>query len=167
MKRKLLIVLAALVAVTSQAQHKYLGGDISLLPSYEKQGTVYKDFNGKTIELLPYLKQLGWNAIRVRLFVDPQNAPESHKGEGVCQDLDYVIEFSKQIKQAGLKLMLDFHYSDTWADPAKQFTPKRWENADIQQLADSVFAYTRTSLQTMRRAGVIPDMIQVGPKIRR
>ena len=165
MKRKLLIVLAALVAVTSQAQHKYLGGDISLLPSYEKQGTVYKDFNGKTIELLPYLKQLGWNAIRVRLFVDPQNAPESHKGEGVCQDLDYVIEFSKQIKQAGLKLMLDFHYSDTWADPAKQFTPKRWENADIQQLADSVFAYTRTSLQTMRRAGVIPDMIQVGNEI--
>jgi arabinogalactan endo-1,4-beta-galactosidase len=83
----------------------------------------------------------------------------------VCQDLDYVIEFSKQIKQAGLKLMLDFHYSDTWADPAKQFTPKRWENADIQQLADSVFAYTRTSLQTMRRAGVIPDMIQVGNEI--
>lgn len=165
MKRKLLIVLAALVAVTSQAQHKYLGGDISLLPSYEKQGTVYKDFNGKTIELLPYLKQLGWNAIRVRLFVDPQNAPESHKGEGVCQDIDYVIEFSKQIKQAGLKLMLDFHYSDTWADPAKQFTPKRWEQANAQQLADSVYAYTRSSLLAMKQAGIEPDMIQVGNEI--
>ena len=101
MKRKLLIVLAALVAVTSQAQHKYLGGDISLLPSYEKQGTVYKDFNGKTIELLPYLKQLGWNAIRVRLFVDPQTLPKVTKAKACVKILITSSNFQSRLsKQA-------------------------------------------------------------------
>ena len=165
MKQLLLTISLLLTVMEGHAQQRYLGGDISLLPSYEGQGTVYKDGNGKQVSLLPYLKQLGWNAIRVRLFVDPQNAPEGHKGEGVCQDLDYVIRFSKQIKQAGLQLMLDFHYSDTWADPGKQFTPKRWEQANSQQLADSVYAYTKASLQAMKTAGMEPDMIQVGNEI--
>ena len=66
---------------------KLLGGDVSLLPSYEAQHTVYKDFNGRKVSFLPFVKQQGWNAIRVRLFVDPANAPDGHKDEGVCQDL--------------------------------------------------------------------------------
>ena len=69
---------------------KLLGGDVSLLPSYEAQHTVYKDFNGRKVSFLPFVKQQGWNAIRVRLFVDPANAPDGHKDEGVCQDLSYV-----------------------------------------------------------------------------
>ena len=105
---------------------KLLGGDVSLLTSYEAQNTVYKDFNGRKVSFLPFVKQQGWNAIRVRLFVDPNNAPGDHKDEGVCQDLAYVIKLSRQVKKAGMQLMLDFHYSDTWADPGKQFTPKTW-----------------------------------------
>ena len=136
-----------------------------MLPSYEEAGTVYKDYDGKNVKLLPFLKQQGWNCIRVRLFVDPNNAPQENKDEGVCQDLNYVIKLSKQIKKAGLKLMLDFHYSDTWADPGKQFTPKRWLGADKQALADSVYAYTRSSLQAMKKAGVVPELIQVGNEI--
>ena len=132
MKQTIIILLLAMSTLVHAQPKKYLGGDISLLPSYEAKGTVYKDYDGKTVKLLPWLKQQGWNCIRVRLFVDPQNAPDDHKGEGVCQDLDYVIKLSKQIKKAGLKLMLDFHYSDTWADPGKQFTPKRWSGADKQ-----------------------------------
>mgnify|MGYP002622902476 CR=1 FL=1 len=155
---------ATLVTVSAQTK-RLLGGDISLLPSYEQQGTVYKDFDGKPVRLLPFLKQQGWNTIRVRLFVEPQNAPEDHKGEGVCQDLDYVIKFSRQIKKAGLKLMLDFHYSDTWADPGKQFTPNRWKDCDSAALTDSVYAYTRASLLAMKRAGVEPELIQVGNEI--
>ena len=161
MKKTMTTLLLVLVAAMSQAQEKYLGGDISLLPSYEAQGTVYKDFNGNQVKLLPFLKEQGWNTIRVRLFVDPQNAPEEHKGEGVCQDLNYVIAFCQEIKKAGMQIMLDFHYSDTWADPGKQFTPKRWEQANSQQLADSVYAYTKTSLQAMKHAGIEPDMIPV------
>ena len=163
--KRLLLTLSLLAALSVHAQQRYLGGDISLLPSYEEQGTVYKNAKGRQVKLLPYLKKSGWNAIRVRLFVDPQHAPEEHKGEGVCQDLDYVIRLSKQVKQQSMALMLDFHYSDTWADPGKQFTPKRWAQVNAQQLADSVYAYTRASLQAMKAAGVTPDMIQVGNEI--
>ena len=110
-------MLLAVMAFTANAQtKKYLGGDASLLPSYQEKGTVYKDFNGHKVKFLPFVKQQGWNMIRVRLFVDPQNAPEEHKGEGVCQDLNYVIGLCQQIKKTGMQVMLDFHYSDTWAD---------------------------------------------------
>ena len=166
MKRLGLLLFAVIVTLLLQAQPKrYLGGDMSLLPSYEAQGTVYKDFDGRQVKLLSFLKQQGWNAVRVRLFVDPQNASEGHKGEGVCQDLNYVIKFSQQIKRAGLALMLDFHYSDTWADPGKQFTPKRWEHCDAKALTDSVYTYTRASLLAMKKAGISPEMIQVGNEI--
>lgn len=167
-KMKKTIVLFALLGMmmVANAQPKrLLGGDVSLLPSYEQQGTVYKDFDGRQVKLLPFLKQQGWNAIRVRLFVDPQNAPEDHKGEGVCQDLNYVIGLCRQIKKAGMQIMLDFHYSDTWADPGKQFTPKRWEGCDRKTMTDSVYAYTKASLQVMKKAGISPELIQVGNEI--
>ena len=159
------MALSATMMTASAQPKRLLGGDVSLLPSYEQQGTVYKDFEERQVRLLPFLKQQGWNAIRVRLFVDPENAPEGHKGEGVCQDLNYVIRLSRQIKKAGMQLMLDFHYSDTWADPGKQFTPKRWENCSRQQMTDSVYAYTKASLLAMKRAGVSPELIQVGNEI--
>ncbi|MBR2290908.1 MAG: glycosyl hydrolase 53 family protein, partial [Prevotella sp.] len=161
----LLLALSATMTTASAQPKRLLGGDVSLLPSYEQQGTVYKDFDGKPVKLLPFLKQQGWNAIRVRLFVDPENAPEGHKGEGVCQNLNYVIRLSRQIKKAGLQLMLDFHYSDTWADPAKQFTPKRWENCSRQAMTDSIYTYTKASLLAMKQAGVSPELIQVGNEI--
>ena len=95
------------------AQQRLLGGDISLLPSYEEAGTVYRDETGKAVNPLEYFKEEGWNAIRVRLFVEPDRAPAEHKGEGVCQDLDYVMKLGQRIKEAGYQFMLDFHYSDT------------------------------------------------------
>ena len=160
------VVLLMAMQVVGFAQPKrYLGGDVSLLPSYEQAGTIYRDFDGKPIEPLVFFSEMGWNAIRVRLFVNPEFAPQEHKEEGVCQDLNYVIKLSKQIKKAGLKLMLDFHYSDTWADPGKQFTPKRWQGADKQMLTDSVYVYTRISLLAMKKAGIIPELIQVGNEI--
>lgn len=156
----------AFTAMTSGAQtERYLGGDMSLLPSYEEQRTVYKDYDGKRVDLLPFLRQQGWNMVRVRLFVNPDNAPEQHKGEGVCQDLEYVTRLCRQIKKAGMQVMLDFHYSDTWADPGKQFTPKAWADADARLLADSVYVHTRASLTALKRAGVAPEMIQVGNEI--
>ena len=165
-KHILIAWLMIFMNTTLYAQPKrYLGGDVSLLPSYEAQGTVYKDFNGRQVKLLPFLKRQGWNMIRVRLFVDPQNAPEGHKGEGVCQDLNYVIGLCRQIKKAGMQIMLDFHYSDTWADPGKQFTPKRWEHCDAKAMVDSVYTYTRASLLAMKKASVSPEMIQVGNEI--
>ena len=167
MTRKMCLTMLLMVmtmAVNAQTK-KFLGGDISMLPSYQEKGTVYKDYEGKPVKLLPWLKKQGWNMIRVRLFVDPQNAPDSHKDEGVCQDLNYVIGLCRQIKKAGMQVMLDFHYSDTWADPGKQFTPKRWKDCNPQAMTDSVYAYTRASLLAMKKAGIVPEMIQVGNEI--
>ena len=164
--KKYLVFISLFVYTTATAQTpKLLGGDASMLPSYEAQHTVYKDFNGRKVSFLPFVKQQGWNAIRVRLFVDPNNAPDSHKDEGVCQDLNYVFKLGQQVKKAGMQLMLDFHYSDTWADPAKQFTPKRWESCTPQAMTDSVYAYTRASLLALKKAGVEPELIQVGNEI--
>ena len=79
------------IALTTQAQTKFVGGDISLLPSYETNGAIYHDMDGNTISggMLPYFKEQGMNAMRVRLFVDPTKASTSEKGEGVRQDLEY------------------------------------------------------------------------------
>jgi arabinogalactan endo-1,4-beta-galactosidase len=101
----------------------------------------------------------------VRLFVQPGNANQENKDEGVCQDLPFVIKLSKRIKKAGYKLMLDFHYSDTWADPAKQFTPKSWLNTNTRTLNDTIYNYTTRCLRAMKAEGVTPDMIQVGNEI--
>ena len=156
--------LAASLAANAQSQC-YLGGDLSLLPSYEEQGTVYRDYEGRAVEPLQFLKQQGWDAVRVRLFVEPEYAPKMHQEEGVCQDLDYVLRFSKRIQQAAMKLMLDFHYSDYWADPGKQTMPHLWQVARRQDLPDSVYQYTRRTLTALMCQGVVPDMIQVGNEI--
>ena len=89
------------------AQQRLLGGDISLLPSYEEAGTVYRDEAGKAVAPLEYFKEEGWNAIRVRLFVEPDRASAEHKGEGVCQDLDYVMKLGQRNKKKpGISLCL-------------------------------------------------------------
>ncbi|MDD5895377.1 MAG: glycosyl hydrolase 53 family protein, partial [Prevotellaceae bacterium] len=134
-------------------RERLLGGDASLLPSYEQKGTVYRDAEGNAVGALDFFKQNGWDCIRVRLFVDPSKAPGINKGEGVCQDIDYVARFGKQIKQKGMKLMLDFHYSDTWADPGKQFIPHQWATHTEEALCDSVYAHTKASLMRMKAAG--------------
>ncbi len=164
--RVLCAVACLMMAMMGAAQNgRLLGGDISALPSFLENGAVYRDSCGNAVEPLPFFREQGWNAMRVRLFVEPTNAPEQHKDEGVCQDLPYVLGLCKQIKHAGFQLMLDFHYSDTWADPAKQFTPKTWEQADAKGLCDSVYAYTRKVLEAFAQEGILPEMIQVGNEI--
>lgn len=166
MKRILTFALLLSMGIpTAFARHRLLGGDISMLPKYEQEGTVYRDENGKKVNPLKLFKNEGWNAMRVRLFVDPSKAPKENKDEGVCQDLNYVMQLGKRIKKAGFQLMLDFHYSDTWADPGKQFTPEAWKGASAQALADSVYQYTARSLEAMKKAGAEPDLIQVGNEI--
>ena len=95
--KSLLLIMAVACSLGMQAQ-KYVGGDISLLPKYEENGAKFLDKDGKTITggMLAYFKQQGWNAMRVRLFVDPSKASAAHKGEGVCQDLDFVKKLGKQ-----------------------------------------------------------------------
>jgi arabinogalactan endo-1,4-beta-galactosidase len=165
MKKLVLTIVCALAVALTVLAQSWLGGDISMMTTNARNGVIYKDSCGATVDPYDLFKQQGWNMMRVRLFVDPQNAPGSHHDQGVCQDLDYVIDLCKTIKTRGFEVMLDFHYSDTWADPAKQFTPKRWEGLGAKALADSIYRYTRHCLEALKDAGVEPVTIQVGNEI--
>ena len=144
---------------------KYVGGDISLLLTYEEHGANYMDEDGQKIsDVLAFLKGQGLNAMRVRLFVDPSKATAKAKGQGVRQDLEYVKKLGKKIKDAGLKFMLDFHYSDTWADPGQQIAPASWAIYSWYP-EDTFYKYTKESLEALVAAGATPDFIQTGNEI--
>lgn len=164
--KRILYILAFLMltAQVSQAVTKYVGGDISLLPKYEERGAIYFNENGSRISnVLDYLKSNGMNAMRVRLFVDPSMAGAEDQGEGVCQDLPFVISLGQRIKAAGFNLLLDIHYSDTWTDPGQHSTPSLWTVTSA--LADSVYSYTCRVLNAMIAAGATPDFVQVGNEV--
>ena len=142
---------------------QFVGGDLSLLSKYESQGAKYKDEVGQTIDdVLDFVKEEGWNTIRVRLMVDPTNTDDP---KSVVQDLDYVIDLGRRVKEAGMLLMLDFHYSDTWADPGSQWTPAAWASLSDAQLYEKIYDYTRDCLEQLNAAGASPDFIQTGNEI--
>lgn len=164
--KRLLVLLSclALLFPMGVAMRKYVGGDISLLTKYEEHGAIYYNENGSRItNMLGYLKETGLNAMRVRLFVDPSLAGAEDQGEGVCQDLPYVVSLSQRIKAAGFNLLLDIHYSDTWTDPGQHSTPASWTVTSA--LADSVYSYTRRVLNALIAADATPDFIQVGNEV--
>ena len=154
------------ITLDAPSTMKFRGGDVSLLTKYEENGANYMDVNGtKITNMLAYLKQQGWNALRVRLFVDPSQASTADKGQGVCQDLDYVVALGKRIKKAGFQFLLDFHYSDSWADPSKQFTPSAWSSLSANELYTKIYDYTKDALQQLVAADATPDFIQTGNEI--
>ena len=159
MKKFLLLIMLS-ASATTFAQ-KYVGGDISMLTKYEDVGVAYKDKDGKAVQPLTFFKEQGLNAMRVRLFVDPS----LDNDKAVCQDLEYVKALGKRIKEAGHKFMLDFHYSDTWADPGKQWTPDAWQTLNDEALATKVYEYTKSCLEELKAAGAEPDLIQTGNEI--
>ena len=164
--RQIITIILLTLTLPILADGKYVGGDISLLPSYIDHGAKYYDNAGNAIsDPLAFFGEQGLNTMRVRLFVNPENAPSDHKGQGVVQDLAYVKRLGKMIKDAGMALILDFHYSDTWADPAKQWTPAAWAGLSDNELYERIYSYTREVLQEMKAAGATPDFIQTGNEI--
>lgn len=112
--------------------------------------------------LLSTLKQHGFNAIRLRAFVDPKAADGYDKSNGMA-DTAHTAAFGKQIKTAGMALLVDFHYSDNWADPGKQCVPIAWQSlTTIEQLAAALHDYTKSAVTEMIAAGARPDMVQIG-----
>lgn len=135
-----------------------VGGDISLLDKIEQYGGKYYE-GGVEKDALEIFQNNGFNYGRVRLFHTPDL-------EGpVCNSLEYTLQLSKRIKQSGMKLLLNFHYSDTWADPGKQFIPEAWETLDFDTLKDSVYQYTLNVIRRFDQEGILPDMVQVGNEI--
>ena len=146
------------LAVTAQ---KYVGGDLSVLLKYEEQKATYLDKDGKAIaDVLAFVKEQGWNTVRVRLFADPSKDTDKN----VCQDIEYVKSLGKRIKAAGLCFMLDFHYSDTWADPEHQTMPLEWGMINTPAF-EYIYTYTKTNLEALVTAAATPDFIQIGNEI--
>lgn len=146
-----------------------IGADISGSHSLVESGRTFED-NGEDKTLLAILKEHGFNWIRLRMFVDPTvKVPEvpnesPYSMSGAC-DLEHTVDFAKYIKEAGFKFLLDFHYSDTWADPGKQYKPVSWRDLSYEELVEQVRTYTRESLEAFEDAGVLPEMVQVGNEI--
>ena len=167
MTRKLALSLALLCGIAcakAQNSEKYLGADISMLTAYETiseagHQVTYKDIDGTQSDVLSLLKKYGMNSMRVRLFVNPTMQ------KAVIQDIDYVKKLGKRIKDAGLSFVLDFHYSDTWADPAAQSVPAEWGNLSVDEYTEKLYSYTKEVLEDFVREGVVPDMIQTGNEI--
>ncbi len=142
---------------------KMLGADISFLPQLEARGIRFSD-KGIEKDAIEILKDHGFNYIRLRIFHSPGREDGYSPGRGFC-DLDNTLRMAKRVKEAGLKLLLDFHYSDYWADPGKQYKPKAWEGLSFETLKDSLFQYTRMVMQALKAQGTSPDMVQVGNEI--
>lgn len=170
MKSSLLILLLSLLLPflnANSADIRYVGGDISLFPKYKAEGAQYKDQNGNNIDLLPYLHELGMNAMRVRLFVEPDKfiASNLNADPNACQSLPYIIPLCKDIVDQGFDLMLDFHYSDTWADPGNQWIPVSWSGLTDEELNNAIYDYTKSTLKTLKENGIEPAFIQPGNEI--
>ena len=138
-----------------KAQSYMIGADLSFMKMAEDNGVVFKD-SSKAKPCLQIFKDHGYNWIRLRLFHTPTQLPNN---------LDYTIATAKEAKQLGYKFLLDYHYSDTWADPAKQFTPKAWEGKSHAELVQAVFEYTRNTMTAFRDSSVFPDMVQIGNEV--
>lgn len=140
-----------------------IGADISEVQRQENTGTNFVD-NGTEQDIFAILKARGFNWIRLRVFVDPR-AQGGYSSEGYCDTANTVL-MGARVKQAGLGFLLDFHYSDYWADPGKQIKPFAWRNiSTIEALATQVQDYTRATIQAFVAGGARPDMVQVGNEI--
>ncbi|HMF40828.1 MAG TPA: glycosyl hydrolase 53 family protein [Polyangia bacterium] len=134
----------------------YIGADVT---DQETQSTTTR------ATLLSIMQSHGFNYIRLRTFVDPKASDGYDKNNGY-DDIAHTASFGKQVKDAGMGLLLDFHYSDNWADPGKQCVPVAWQTyTTIADLATAVHDYTKASIQTMIAGGARPDMVQIGNEI--
>ncbi|HDC4350596.1 TPA: arabinogalactan endo-beta-1,4-galactanase [Enterobacter cloacae] len=140
------------------------GADISTLLEAEQHGAKFYNQNGQQQDAIAILKANGVNYVRLRLWVDPQDASGKTYGGG-SNNLENTIALAKRVKALGLKLLLDFHYSDFWTDPGKQFKPKAWEKMDYPQLKTAIHDYTRDTIARFKQEGVLPDMVQIGNEI--
>jgi len=156
-------------AVTSEkyipeaVKGKILGADISFLPELESRGIKFSDY-GKQGDAIQIMKDHGFNYIRLRIFNAPANPKGYSPGKGFC-DLEHTKQMAKRIKAAGMKFLLDFHYSDYWADPQQQNKPAAWAGQDFTTLKKSLYDYTVDVMTKLKAQGTAPDMVQVGNEI--
>ena len=139
----------------------FLGMDVSSVLAEEASGVVYRDEKGESRDLFAILKENGINLIRVRVWNDPFDK-EGHGYGGGNNDIAAAVEIGKRAAACGLPLLVDFHYSDFWADPSKQMVPKAWKDMEIEDKAQALYEYTLDCLNQLKEAGVEVAMVQIG-----
>ena len=146
-------------AVTPEQEKKYdmtgfaKGADVSWLTELESNGTLFYDANGKPQECMALLRDLGMNSIRLRVWVNPDG--------GWCGK-DDVVAKAWRAHKLGMRLMIDFHYSDTWADPGKQYVPAAWKDYTFEQMKQAVADHTRDVLSALKERNIDVEWVQVG-----
>jgi arabinogalactan endo-1,4-beta-galactosidase len=139
-----------------------IGADVSWVPQQEAQGRRFS-VDGVESDLLKILKEHNFNAVRLRIFVDP-TAPGGYSSNGFC-GMEATVAMARRVKAEGLQFLLDFHYSDTWSDPAHQKKPASWRELDFAGLTNAVLRYTQDTLTEFKRRNLTPDIVQVGNEI--
>jgi arabinogalactan endo-1,4-beta-galactosidase len=169
-----LLVFLPAAAIFGRTEPFILGADISWLPESEARGVKYSDGSVQK-DVFEILKDHGFNYIRLRLFNDPKAASggsaattgavySGYSSQGFC-DLAHTKAMALRIKAAGMRFCLDFHYSDNWADPGKQYKPHAWANATFSALTDSVREFTKYVISELQKQGTTPHSVQVGNEI--
>ena len=138
-----------------------LGMDASAVPSLESGGIQYYNREGKQQDVFQILADAGVNYIRVRVWNDPYDENGNGYGGGNC-DIQKALEIGKRATRYGMKLLVDFHYSDFWADPGKQMAPKAWKGMTIEEKVYALYSFTCDSLEQLKKAGVDVGMVQIG-----
>ena len=138
-----------------------MGMDASCIPALEASGVKYYDHDGEEKDVYQILSENGVNYIRVRIWNDPYDKEGNGYGGGNC-DIENALEIGKRATKYGMKLLVNFHYSDFWADPAKQMVPKAWRGLSIDMKAEKLYDYTKDCLERLVAAGVDIGMVQIG-----
>ena len=148
---------SAVIGNLCQAADFAFGADLSFLKQAEERGFVFKDGTNE-LPGLQIFRNHGYNWIRLRIFVEPvsNNLPNNQA---------YTIAEAQDAKKLGYKFLIDFHYANSWADPAKQPTPEAWKALTHKARVKKVFEYTRDTIAAFRAAGALPDMVQVGNEV--
>ena len=150
-------LLAGAGAEAKKPAHLWLGGDISGTTADEARGVFSADTTGYVTENTRLMKNYGMDAVRLRVWVNPE------KGFSSKED---VLNMARRAKDLGMEIMIDFHYSDWWADPGKQYPPKEWENFDLPQMKQALANHTIETLSLLKDNGIDVKWVQVGNETR-
>ena len=132
------------------------GADLSFVQQIQDAGGHFYDPNGTPIDELTYFHDQGVNYVRLRTWVTPADG---------YNDLTHILAIARQVRALGMKLLIDFHYSNTWADPAHQTKPSAWANLSFADLQTTLYSYTKNVIESLAQQGTLPDMVQVGNEI--
>jgi len=160
----LFLATAVYAADSAPATPTFLAGvDFSHVALFESHGVVYRD-GGQARDPFQILKDHSINCVRLRLFTSSAAQARQNPFDAI-NNLEYTLPVAQRVKKAGLLFLLDFHYSDTWADPGKQAKPETWKNLSFDQLETRMYEYNRDTIAAFAKAGALPDYVQIGNEI--